>query len=260
MNIDLIIQGPIDGNNVFLSKMSTLCKQFNNVVISTWDHEDSNVWMDQLSKYDNVKIFSQELPPKPLINTGEPYKGILAQSTFYWACLSTLNGLKESEAEYIIKMRSDEYYEDFSIIKKELRKSNNKFICGNIFYKRVHKGSPYHIGDHVYGCKREPILRGLTEAVKYYSKHIKSDMIENAQDIDQCLVPAEIVLANIWMIGMQIPRSEWTRDGDEKFDNFDNNFKVVDINMLGEYVARWAQGAVTFTSRHNLFVQQNFNV
>ena len=104
MNIDLIIQGPVDGSNVFLSKMDVLCKQFNKVIISTWDHEDSGAWIEKLSDYNNVVITSEKLPHRPSDPTGEPYKGIIGCSTYYWACLSTYNGLEKSSADYIIKI------------------------------------------------------------------------------------------------------------------------------------------------------------
>ena len=258
MNIDLIIQGPVDGSNVFLSKMDVLCKQFNKVIISTWDHEDSGAWIEKLSDYNNVVITSEKLPHRPSDPTGEPYKGIIGCSTYYWACLSTYNGLEKSSADYIIKMRSDEYYEDFSIIKKELRKSSHKFICGNIFYKRTHKGSPYHIGDHIYACKRESIHNGLKIALAYYRDHIVLPGLEKEEDIDQTLNSAEVSLAHIFLIGSGIPRDTWHGVEENIHSTFDKYFKVFDINRLGEYIARWSQPDYTF-SLINPYVQSYYD-
>ena len=120
MNIDLVIQGPIDGNNLFLSKMDSICKQFNKVIISTWDNDGDSSWRSEVLKHDNVLVTSQELPRRPIDGDGK-YRGIVGQSTFYWACLSTYNGLLESSAEYVIKMRTDEYYEEYSLIDVHLQ-------------------------------------------------------------------------------------------------------------------------------------------
>ena len=64
MDIDLIIQGPVDGDNLFLKKMDILCEQFNKVIISTWSGENKD-WQDQLKEYPNVEITSVDLPPRP---------------------------------------------------------------------------------------------------------------------------------------------------------------------------------------------------
>jgi hypothetical protein len=259
MNIDLIIQGPVHGNNAFLSKMDNLCKQFNKVIISTWDHEDSAAWVEKLSGYNNVVITSQKLPDRPGLKG--PYRGIATGSTFYWACLSTYNGLKESSAEYVVKMRSDEYYEDFTAFKLELKKANHKFVCGNIFYKRWYRSSPYHIGDHVYACKREGLQNGLKMVLDYYNHVEWHKEIEYKEDISQDLTCAEIVLAHTFLIGSGIPRIEWFAVGAtlQTAPAFDKYFKVIDINKLGEYVARWEGSNITFRHDTSPFIHSHYD-
>ena len=143
-------------------------------------------------------------------------------------------------------MRSDEYYEDFTAFKLELKKTNHKFICGNIFYKRWYKQSPYHIGDHVYACRREGIQNGLRMALDYYNHAEVHKDIEYKEDISQDLACAEIVLAHTYLIGSGIPRIFWFDLGAQVFDEY---FKVIDINELGEYVARRNNDDTTF--RHD---------
>ena len=254
MDIDLIIQGPVDGDNLFLKKMDILCEQFNKVIISTWSGENKD-WQDQLKKYPNVEVTSVDLPPRP--SEKNPRPGIVNNSTFYWACLSTYNGLIKSTAEYIIKMRSDEYYESFSLIKKELNKGRGrlveKFAFGNIFYRQHFEGGPYHIGDHVYGCKREYILNGLKEALDYYDGKNTGEHIEFKQDVDQHYHCAEVVLAHMFLLGAGIPRNEWYEHTHYGFTIFNKHFKVIDINRLGDYQASWAAAGKIFDPRNNIF-------
>ena len=261
MNIDLIIQGPVDGKNAFLSHMDNICKQFNRVIISTWDSDDQQEWSSKLSKHDNVTIVSQELPPRPESKTGAPYTGITGDSTFYWACLSTYNGLLESTAEYIVKMRSDEYYENFSVLKKELRKSKNKFVFGNIFYKLLWLKRPYHLGDHVYATRKDVILNGIQAALEYYNGGAFSKEEDyHVKEIDQNIHCAEIVLAQMYLIGLGVPREDWDYYvHGEGFVTFKKYFKSVDINMMGDYLARWAAANTTFSPRVNPFVRHEWD-
>jgi len=259
MNIDLIIQGPVDGNNVFLSKMDSICKQFDKVIISTWDSDDNSSWRSEVLKHDNVLVTSQALPPRP-IDDDETYKGIVGGSTFYWACLSTYNGLVKSSAEYVIKMRTDEYYEDYSLIKKELRKSKAKLVFGNIFYRRNFKGGPYHIGDHLYGCKREYMVNGLNIALKYYNKEDVSELFEFSQDLSQVAHCAEVALSHIFLVGVGTPRSEWYEHQNQVFPCFNKHFKLIDINRLGDYRACWQQGGpMIFSPDNQPYIQAHFD-
>ena len=162
---DLVIQGPLD--NTSLQIVDKYLPQFNDIIVSHWDNDDTNLVKSSYKKFQDcrivkgdyggqykplVKFVSQSLPD--LNNTFKCDKN----STFFYSIASTYAGLKKCTSPYVIKMRSDEFYTNFNVLKEKLLENTKKMVCGNIFFKPW-DFKPYHIGDHLFAAEREFLLK-----------------------------------------------------------------------------------------------------
>lgn len=130
-DISIVIQGPILGEEeVHFEKKITqrVClnirKNLPNaeIIISTW--EGSNI--DNLI-YDKI-IFNKD--PGPILMT---LNGKIRNNNTNRMITSTINGLKQASRKYVIKMRSDLYFENLNFLKyfKKYSKRENKGILNS---------------------------------------------------------------------------------------------------------------------------------
>lgn len=166
--IDIIIQGPAYKDCLkYIYKYKSIA---NNIILSTWIDQDTT----EFEKH-NIKIIKNDYPDKPYYNV----QNILMQ------CITTLNGILNSNADIVIKTRTDEYFENIEhVIDKFKQHDGNKIICSNIFFR---KSVPYHISDHMI-CSNRRLMTDVFKELKYmcstdnnylhsYESHISPEII-----------------------------------------------------------------------------------
>lgn len=100
--VTVIIQGPVHPNSLIATR--SLSTNFT-VIVSTWkyDRRDEKNLDNLVENGDHVTIVSHNIESlKPKLNDGNRY----------YQYYSTLKGAMLTSTEFIIKMRSDEYYTD----------------------------------------------------------------------------------------------------------------------------------------------------
>tara|TARA_R100000030_G_scaffold16901_2_gene11338 strand:+ start:682 stop:1422 length:741 start_codon:yes stop_codon:yes gene_type:complete len=236
MKFDLVIQGPL--NTTSLEKINDISDQFENIIVSHWDCDKIE---HKLNLPDNTIIISQPLPDR------EKTYGVMKDSTFYYSICSTFFGIQSCTSQYTIKMRSDEIYSDFNVLKEKLLEDDERFVFGNIFAKRW-SHSPYHIGDHLFAAKTEHLYEGYKFLYDSYTygKNLMSDswLIQGFPQNQT----AESILAKSFLKAKNIDMKSWRRK-----ETMQKNFDIVDINKLGDYVARWVQGGETYKPDTNQY-------
>jgi hypothetical protein len=70
---------------------------------------------------------------------------------------STLEGLKKSNTKYSIKVRADEYYENWGPFIDKMTNEPTKILTNNVFFRKVER-YPFHISDHIIGGLTENLL------------------------------------------------------------------------------------------------------
>ena len=234
---DLVIQGPLD--NTSLQIVDKYLPQFNDIIVSHWDNDDTNLVKSSYKKFQDcrivkgdyggqykplVKFVSQSLPD--LNNTFKCDKN----STFFYSIASTYAGLKKCTSPYVIKMRSDEFYTNFNVLKEKLLENTKKMVCGNIFFKPW-DFKPYHIGDHLFAAEREFLLKTYHILFNAYTNPEFSPASWLNQGKPDT---AEQILAKSFLCARGVTDSLWPlKDTSLKY------FNVVDINDLGPYEAKW---------------------
>tara|TARA_Y100001938_G_scaffold33630_2_gene46151 strand:+ start:28541 stop:29296 length:756 start_codon:yes stop_codon:yes gene_type:complete len=245
VSVDLVIQGPVKENSIFLSKLYEYSEKFDNVIVSHWKGDTFEI--EDLPI--NVTFISRDLPELEL------KRGVLKDSTFYWALSSTYHGIMKSSSDFIVKMRTDEYYEKIELLLEPLYDSffqdEDIMVCGNIFHKPWGQYK-FHIGDHLFAARRESLLESYKFLVDLYDTGfgLQSSSWANQEIRGNT---AESILAKSFLKSIGVEEYLW--DSQKVYENF---FKVVDINSLGSYTARWVHGHKTFTDSHNPFRIEDF--
>ena len=115
-----------------------------------------SIWEDDID-YNFPKNWIVVKTKKPIERIG--YKNFDLQ------LISTINGLKEINTKYVIKMRSDEYWSNINEIIKLIDDDNDKVICGSLFFRPIGM-HPFHISDHILAGKKENIELMFNSAYK----------------------------------------------------------------------------------------------
>ena len=165
MSFTILIQGPL--NEISLKNINNYLK-FGKVVISHWDQDDTSLLeLIDPSHLDSksVVVCSQHMPS---MEEWEPtwYGDALCKSTFPWAVKSTYYGLQNVDTEFVVKVRSDEMFEDLNPI-IDLFLESKKMVFGNIYAYKFNS-DPYKIGDHIF-------VDYTDKLIKTYEKIIESD-------------------------------------------------------------------------------------
>jgi|LauGreDrversion4_2_1035121.scaffolds.fasta_scaffold128467_2 hypothetical protein len=182
-----------------------------NVIISTWI--DNNI---PFNIPPNWKIIKSEYPERYA-----PFQNVDYQIT------STLNALNLVQTNYVLKVRADEYWSNLYKIYDELN-SDEKILCGSMFFRPLDSPYPFHISDH--------ILFGTNDNMKKMFNKAKENLILNLKDNN---TPESI-------LGMAYVQSKENYPIQMMFDicknrNWDTYIKkwfdIIDVNKLKPYIA-----------------------
>tara|TARA_R110001592_G_scaffold188231_2_gene433335 strand:+ start:52 stop:846 length:795 start_codon:yes stop_codon:yes gene_type:complete len=158
-NVTIILQGIIlqDALDFYIKHYPTT-----NIIISTWINSTLN--LTKIPPTYNVIL--SKLPED---------KG---SQNMHCQILSTLNGLRFTETDYVIKIRGDEYYSNIEYIMNEIISNPKKIHCSPVFFRHW-SYSNFHISDHILAGTTDN-LKIMFEKTKFYHKNnIIYDVPEN---------------------------------------------------------------------------------
>jgi hypothetical protein len=135
-DITFIVQG-LPRSDTYVKLICNLLK-FGHVEISTWDVLDQDEVIDYIKTND--------------IQNGQ---------NIYLQVYTTLEGIKKCKTKFAIKVRADEWYENFTAFITVMKRAPNKITTHNMFF-RTHGQYPYHISDHIIGGTTDNMLKMFT--------------------------------------------------------------------------------------------------
>lgn len=232
MSFTILIQGPL--REVSLKNVNNYLK-FGKVVISHWDQDDTSLLnLIDSSHFDSgrVTVCSQYMQSRE--EWESTWDGdVKVQSTFPWAVKTTYYGLQHVNTKYVVKVRSDEMFEDLSPI-IDLFLKTKKMVFGNIYaYKFNH--DPYKIGDHIF-------VDFTDKLIKTYEKIIESDEFRYPTYCAEHILMINHIRANYnHLVGDMFEHG--TRSVHKRSDQLHNQkkyckmiFECVNINLLKDFV------------------------
>lgn len=139
--IDVVLQGPYTGftDEVIESYLNIKC--IGKIIVSCWDKDKKQEY-----ESDRVKFVRNDVYPS--------YPGVLNVNM---QLITSLNGVKASDAKYVMKMRSDQKVNHQGMINMFNYFLDNKekekiYICGNIFTYL------FHPRDHIFMGHKEDMI------------------------------------------------------------------------------------------------------
>lgn len=230
-NVTIILQGKI-----LQESLDFLIKNYPtaNVVISTWIGTD----IDFSNLPQSYYLVVAPLPKKS------------GNHNLNYQLISTLNGLRMVETDYVIKLRGDEYYSNLEHIAYQICMNPDKVHCSPIFFRHW-SFMEYHISDH--------IIAGTTSNIKLMFSQTKFNVdnkllhyTKDNQKFD--FWEPEINLTRSYLMSKEPNRWEQIDGRDLMIDNF----KILDLEKLHPYKivanifkSNWTGG---FIPEHNFSI------
>ena len=233
--VTVLIQGPL--NQTTIRQTHLALRQGFKVVVSTWA---------QGSYLDGASVFGDFASNERFIcklSTQPDFKGvndsICRDSTFWYAIHSIYYGIQEVSTEFVIKVRSDEFFERLDKIVEDifLEKYEERFCFGNIFAKTWLE-VPYHIGDHIFMCKASVLESAMSMLINQYKmRHCQYGWL------DQRYFAAETIVmrAYLYMLGKCTEESR-------ALDHLDS-VHVFDVNKYKPFLLKWQHQNITYNSK-----------
>ena len=111
-----------------------------NVVVSIWEDED-------LTKFKIPKGWKVVVNEYPIFRFRE-------QANLDYQITTTLKGLSYVNTEWVIKMRTDEYWSNIDLIYSKMKKEPNKLLSGSMYFRKwgLYK---FHCSDKIIAGKSE---------------------------------------------------------------------------------------------------------
>ena len=230
-NVTILLQGKIlqETINFFVKYYPT-----QNLVISTWIGCELD--FSKLPHSHNVVL------------TKLPKEG--GHQNINYQLISTLNGLKLVETDYVIKIRGDEYFSNMEYIANEVAMNPKKIHCSPIFFRHW-SFIPYHFSDHLIAATKEN-LQIMFEETKF---NVDNLLIWYEKDgKNQSYWEPEINFTRSYLMAKEPKR--WGKLDGRKL--MVDNFEILDIKKLHPYKivanifkAQWTEGFVP---------EQNFSI
>lgn len=223
-NVTILLQGKILQDSIdFLIKNYPTA----NVVVSTWIGSETD--------------FSRLPSSYTLIQTKLTDSG--GDQNINYQILSTLNGLRFIDTDYVIKIRGDEYYSNLEYIANEVAMNPSKIYSSPIFFRHW-SFMKYHISDHIIAGTKEN-LQLMFEETKF---NIENELVYHMVNGKP---------HRFWEPEINLTRSYLMAKEPKRWDKVDgrklmvDNFEILDIEKLHPYKivanifkAQWTEGFI----------------
>jgi len=236
----VVIQGPLHPNSLVAIK--AISRDFN-VVISSWktNSVDEKNLDTLLERAEHVTVVSHSIESLEFKNN---------QANRFYQFYSTYKGVCLVDTEFVIKMRSDEYYTNLVPLAEKILKNPGKFVCNDVFFRNPETNEQenflFHPSDHLYGGKTEDIKQTLKACVDdCLTKTPEELSIQMADLINRQypIVPEQHLFAN-FILSIYPTMSLQTKKKDVSTDLINMmkaNCEIVPCTSLGFYSVSFTQ-------------------
>jgi hypothetical protein len=153
MKIGVVIQGPVRNFHVLNKNVNSLRQSFKDeaIVISTWEEEGKVKREQDTISDDNGNLFGIKTlrsTTKNFERFAGAFDAVNVDNIVYQAYTTSkgIQFLNDNSYDFIIKVRTDEYYNDLSLLEKDIEEYPDKIHSGSLFFRN---DFPFHYGDHL---------------------------------------------------------------------------------------------------------------
>jgi hypothetical protein len=147
-NFTLVIQGPLHKNSIY-GLLNNYKEYTDNIILSHWDSDDMEM-LRYINEYNlNVKIITNKIHVDYNVFNGQ---------NVYYQVYNTLEGLKEVKTEYVVKLRTDQWFGNLIPFFESILNNKEKYTCSNLHFRpdNLYK---FHPSDKLIGGKTELIKK-----------------------------------------------------------------------------------------------------
>lgn len=148
-NVTFIVQGPL--HPVGIAAIPNYLK-LGKVIVSSWVDQDLSLLKPVINDV-TVILNRNELGIKRYDRDGL----VDNDGNIYYQCISTLTGLKNVDTKYVIKVRGDESFDDWTTFFSMMK--TGKIVSSNRFAR--HHSQPFHLGDTLFGGETQRLFSGF---------------------------------------------------------------------------------------------------
>ena len=226
-DVTIVMQGPIGEGLTYLDNYLNLVGR---VIVSTWNNrveiKNATLVTDDIKKYENY----------------------YSNANICYQAASSLNGMKQVNTKYAIKVRCDEYYTDLSKF-IELVKSDPEKLTTHNFLFTPNNLEQFHPSDHVAGGYTHNILGMYQTALEFCKKlpagtdpiHCSQLGIEGYRNIyDNGLVSPESFLCICFLINKGI-----NIDCSKSKKIMKDNVQLLPLHEMGNFLCKIKGQSVT---------------
>jgi hypothetical protein len=139
-----VFQGPLHKN--FIHGLLNNYKEYtDNIIVSHWNNDDPELLQYLTSDLISCKLVSNEFHTN--------YNAYNQQNVYYQT-LTTLFGIREVRTQFVLKLRTDQWFGNLKPILDKIRENPDKFVCANLHFRPDHYYQ-YHPSDKLYGGDRK---------------------------------------------------------------------------------------------------------
>lgn len=190
-NITLLIHGPISIYTIF--SLYKFAEHFDVVVCCPRYTKsiDDSIWKE-LERLSNSKTHNVSL----FVYGGVEKKEYNNQQNRFFHFFSVSLGLQACKTDYVIKLRSDEFYSDLNPFISTMIENSGKITTNDVFFRNSR--IPFHPSDHLVGGKVS-LMKKMFELAKTFCE--KPEIADNnifikttLKKMEDRFVPAEVYL------------------------------------------------------------------
>ena len=155
-NFTIVIQGPVHQNSIY-GALNNYKDYTDHIIFSHWDTDANKGLLRHLTENDIVHTACENTFPKV------PYNIFNGQNVYY-QIYTTLVGLANVGTQYVIKLRSDQWFANLEPMFEAVLNNPEKYVCSN-FHFRPDKFLKYHASDKVIGGSTNNIVKTFRKAM-----------------------------------------------------------------------------------------------
>lgn len=174
------------------------------VVVSVWEDED-------------ILKFDIPIKWKVILNT-YPKKRFASAGNLDYQIITTINGLKNINTEFVVKVRADEFWSNLELVSNLVKDNQNKIVSSSMFFREwgLYK---YHCGDKILAGKKENLLLMFNIAYNIAKENVLSTTVpETHLGLGYLVGKKEIIFDEKFIL--------YTNNKDTKFDK-DTLFEAI---------------------------------
>ena len=249
MDITVLIQGPAYDPTFIERNYNYYTGKGYKVHVHTW-YDDKLKELSVPYTYSNLEKHDENILME------HPTHG-LKPSSLYYHIKNVTEGLENINSNYVIKIRTDEFFSDLTPLIDELKTSPKRIVTANIFL-RSQKSHPFNISDHLIASEYTSMYHAFSMLLGFFKsylfltqKNTLFDKISSDAMFGKYYTGAQILLTKAFLYSLGYTNI--------KIKDMYDNFTIIPVSTLGEYVITANYQNKRFDSKINPFPEQDLN-